>query len=68
MDEARSHREHVCLRGHWQIDKMLTFRNLLRDNRVVRQQYQDMKLQLEATNREGIGEYFVQQAPFIDAR
>ena len=45
---------------------MLRFRDLLRDAPVIRQQYQDFKLELEASNTGGIGEYLAQKAPFID--
>lgn len=67
VDGVRTHKVHVCVSGHWQIERMLRFRNLLRDDPVVRRQYQDLKLQLEADNREGIGEYLARKAPFIDA-
>jgi GrpB-like predicted nucleotidyltransferase (UPF0157 family) len=67
VDGVRTHKVHVCVSGHWQIERMLRFRDLLRDDPVVRQQYQDLKLQLEANNRQGIGEYLAQKAPFIDA-
>lgn len=46
---------------------MLRFRDLLRENDTIRQQYQDIKLQLEANNRGGIGEYLSHKAPHIDA-
>ncbi|RIV13072.1 GrpB family protein, partial [Klebsiella pneumoniae] len=31
-----------------------------------RQEYQRLKLHLEASNRDGIAEYLVKKAPFID--
>jgi GrpB-like predicted nucleotidyltransferase (UPF0157 family) len=46
---------------------MLRFRDLLRSDPAVRQQYQDLKLELEATNRDGIGEYLAKKAPYINA-
>ena len=46
---------------------MLRFRDLLRENHTIRQQYQNVKLQLEASSREGIGEYLSHKAPYIDA-
>ncbi|MGP5442435.1 GrpB family protein [Pseudomonas helleri] len=49
------------------MDRMLRFRDLLRVNDNIRQQYQDVKLQLEANNRGGIGEYLSHKAPYIDA-
>ena len=64
---VRTHKVHVCPTGHWQISRMLRFRDMLRQNTGLRQQYQDLKLQLEAENIDGIGEYLVQKAPFIDA-
>ncbi len=46
---------------------MLRFRDLLREYDNIRQQYQDVKLPLEANNRGGIGEYLSHKAPYIDA-
>jgi len=46
---------------------MLRFRDLLRESASIRQQYQDLKLRLEANNREGIAEYLAHKAPYIDA-
>ncbi|MGF6690584.1 GrpB-like predicted nucleotidyltransferase (UPF0157 family) [Metapseudomonas resinovorans] len=66
VDEVRTHKVHVCINGHPQIARMLRFRELLRSDSVIRQQYQELKLQLEASNREGIGEYLAGKAPFID--
>lgn len=67
VDGVRTHKIHVCAAGHVQIDRMLRFRDLLRENDTIRQQYQDIKLQLEANNRGGIGEYLSHKAPYIDA-
>ena len=67
VDGVRTHKVHVCISGHPQIERMLRFRDLLRGDPVLRQQYQDLKFQLEASNREGIGEYLARKAPFIDA-
>ncbi|MFZ6050347.1 GrpB family protein [Pseudomonas sp. CR3202] len=67
VDGVRTHKVHVCISGHPQIERMLRFRDLLRHDPVIRQQYQDLKFQLEASNREGIGEYLAKKAPFIDA-
>ena len=67
VDGVRTHKVHVCISGHWQIKRMLRFRDLLRNDPDVRQQYQDLKLKLEANNREGIHEYLAQKAHFIDA-
>ncbi|WP_273218411.1 GrpB family protein [Pseudomonas sp.] len=49
------------------MDRMLRFRDLLRVNDNIHQQYQDVKLQLEANNRGGIGEYLSHKALYIDA-
>ncbi|YBV96884.1 GrpB family protein [Phyllobacteriaceae bacterium JZ32] len=67
VDEVRTHKVHVCPSGHWQIERILRFRDLLRNNPSIRQQYQDLKLRLEAENREGIREYLTRKAVFIDA-
>ncbi|MCE4055504.1 GrpB family protein [Pseudomonas sp. Au-Pse12] len=67
VEGVRTHKVHVCLSGHEQVGRMLRFRDLLRQDSNIRQQYQALKLQLEASNRQGIGEYLAQKAPFIDA-
>lgn len=64
---VRTHKVHVCLAGHGQIRRMLGFRDLLRSDPDLRQRYQELKLQLQASNRDGIGEYLAGKAPFIDA-
>jgi GrpB-like predicted nucleotidyltransferase (UPF0157 family) len=46
---------------------MLHFRDMLRRDHELRQRYQNLKLELESTNKHGIGEYLAQKAPFIDA-
>ncbi|EJM18510.1 hypothetical protein PMI21_02082 [Pseudomonas sp. GM18] len=66
VDGVRTHKTHVCITGHGQIERMLRFRDLLRSDPVLRQRYQDLKLELEANNTGGIGEYLAQKAPFID--
>ena len=45
---------------------MLCFRDLLRSDPLIRQRYQKLKLELEASNAEGIGEYLARKAPFIE--
>ncbi|MFL1546106.1 GrpB family protein [Pseudomonas sp. O39] len=67
VDGVRTHKIHVCVAGHEQIARMLCFRDLLRKDSTVREQYQDLKLQLEANNRGGIAEYLAHKAPYIDA-
>lgn len=66
VDGVRTHKTHVCITGHGQIERMLRFRDLLRDAPVIRQQYQEFKLELEASNTGGIGEYLARKAPFIE--
>ena len=63
----RTHKVHVCIVGHPQIDRMLRFRDLLRSDEALRQRYQELKLQLESENEGGIKEYLAKKAPFIDA-
>ncbi|WP_320196463.1 GrpB family protein [Agrobacterium rosae] len=66
VDGVRTHKVHVCLTGHWQIERMIRFKDLLIDNAQIRQEYQRLKLHLEASNRDGIAEYLAKKAPFID--
>jgi len=66
VEGVRTHKVHVCVTGHWQIERMLRFRDLLRTSAAVRQQYEALKLHLEATNQNGIGEYLAGKAPFIN--
>lgn len=64
---VRTHKVHVCRPGHWQISKMLRFRDMLREDDELRHEYQSLKLELESKNESGIKEYLAQKAPFIDA-
>lgn len=63
----RTHKVHVCLVGHWQISRILRFRDMLRRDDGLRQGYQNLKLELESANEHGIKEYLARKAPFIDA-
>ncbi|WP_320197397.1 GrpB family protein [Agrobacterium sp. rho-13.3] len=63
----RTHKVHVFRPGHWQIFRMLRFRDMLRQDDELRLQYQVLKLELESKNESGIKEYLSQKAPFIDA-
>lgn len=54
---VRTKKVHVCLQGHEQIARMLTFRDCLRSHREVLLQYQELKLSLEKSNTKGISEY-----------
>ncbi|MGT2489622.1 GrpB family protein [Cupriavidus basilensis] len=69
VDGVRTHKVHVCVSGHWQIErpKCSVLSIFLGAIPVFGQQYQDLKFQLESSNRGGIGEYLAQKAPFIDA-
>ncbi|WP_282611356.1 GrpB family protein [Pelagibius sp. Alg239-R121] len=49
---VRTHKMHICLTGHWQISRMLRFRDLLRKDPDLREQYQCLKLELEAKTRQ----------------
>ena len=66
VNGVRTHKAHVCSTGHFQIVRMLRFRDLLRGDEGLRQRYQDLKLRLEAANERGIKEYLAKKAPFID--
>jgi GrpB-like predicted nucleotidyltransferase (UPF0157 family) len=46
---------------------MLGFRDLLRRDASIRQQYETLKLQLESSNTGGMAEYLEKKAPFIIA-
>lgn len=63
----RTHKVHVCRPGHWQVSRMLRFRDMLRQDDELRQRYQSLKLELESRNESGIKEYLADKAPFIDA-
>lgn len=64
---VRTHKVHVCRPGHWQVPRMLRFRDMLREDDELRHEYQSLKLELEARNESGIKEYLADKAPFIDA-
>lgn len=66
IEGIRTHKVHVCHIGHSQISQMLHFRNQLRREPILRKQYQQLKLSLEAENTGGIGEYLERKRPFID--
>lgn len=67
MDGIRTHKLHVCTRDHLTITQMLGFRDLLRRDASIRQQYETLKLQLESSNTGGMAEYLEKKAPFIIA-
>ena len=64
---VRTHKLHICDRGHPSIADMLKFRDHLRRNPADRARYQALKLRLERENTDGIGQYLASKAPFIDA-
>jgi len=45
VDGVRTHKVHVCVTSHCQIERMLRFRDLLRNDPVIRQRYQDLRLE-----------------------
>lgn len=65
IGEVRTHKVHICRCGHPSIIQMLTFRELLRNDASLRQRYQDLKIELEATNSGGMAEYLEKKGPFI---
>lgn len=66
VEEVRTHKLHVLEAGHADIDRMLRFRDRLRSDRDVRQDYQALKLRLEAENAAGIREYLSGKAEFVE--
>ncbi|UVM14623.1 GrpB family protein [Pseudomonas sp. B21-023] len=67
VGEVRTHKIQICRCGHPSVIQMLTFRDLLRNDASLRQRYQDLKLELEATNTGGMAEYLKKKGPFIIA-
>lgn len=67
VDGIRTHKLHVCARDHHTITQMLGFRDLLRRDALIRQQYEALKLQLESSNTGGMAEYLEKKSPFIIA-
>lgn len=67
VEGVRTHKIHVCLAGHPKINEMLSFRDYLRRHDDVRNEYQELKLELENNNVTGIGEYLQGKEPFIRA-
>ncbi|WP_367597585.1 GrpB family protein [Pseudomonas fulva] len=62
---GRTHKLHVCRQDHASIAQMLGFRDPLRQDPTLRQQYQSLKLELEPSNVNGMAEYLQKKAPFI---
>lgn len=67
VDGVRTHKLHVCTRNHLAVIDMLKFRDLLRRDAALRQQYEVLKFQLESSNTGGMAEYLEKKAPFIRA-
>lgn len=65
VDGVRTHKVHVCVGQHPQIQRMIRFRDLLRQDSALRRHYQELKLRLEAGGSD-IKEYLAGKAPFID--
>lgn len=65
VDGIRTHKLHACVRDHISITQMLGFRDLLRSDASIRQQYEALKLQLESSNNGGMAEYLEKKGPFI---
>lgn len=65
VDGIRTHKLHACTCGHPAITQMLGFRDLLRRDASIRQQYEALKLQLESSNTDGMAEYLEKKSPFI---
>lgn len=65
VNGVRTHKLHVCTRGHLAVAQMLKFRDLLRSNALMRRQYEELKFRLEASNTGGMAEYLKNKAPFI---
>ena len=66
LDGLRTHKLHVCVEGHSQIQRMISFRNSLRENEYLRIEYGKLKRELEQANTNGISEYIEKKGPFID--
>ena len=67
VDGIRTHKLHACTRDHLTITQMLGFRDLLRRDASIRQQYEALKFQLESSNTGGMAEYLEKKSPFIIA-
>jgi GrpB-like predicted nucleotidyltransferase (UPF0157 family) len=65
QDGVRTHKLHICVGGHVTAIQMLRFRDHLRRCPADREEYADLKLQLQTENTGGIGEYLEKKAPFV---
>lgn len=67
IDGLRTHKLHLIQASHAKIAHLLTFRDKLRANDVLRSEYERLKIRLERENISGIREYLDGKEPFIDA-
>lgn len=65
VDGQRTHKAHVCEANNIHGQRLLMFRDYLRDHPEVSQEYGKLKLGLEASNRDGIAEYLEGKTAFI---
>ncbi|MEM7371381.1 MAG: GrpB family protein [Bacteroidota bacterium] len=65
VDGQRTHKAHVCESNNIHGQRLLIFRDYLRDHPAVSQAYGELKLKLEAHNRDGIAEYLEGKTDFI---
>lgn len=67
VDGVRTHKLHLCARGHPSAARMLAFRDHLRTHPEDRLAYEALKRQLEREETGGIAEYLARKRPYIDA-
>jgi len=67
VNGVRTHKIHVCVSGHCEINRMLMFKDLLIRDASMRREYEMLKIQLEQNNQFGIAEYLTKKAPFINS-
>lgn len=67
VNGIRTHKVHICKAWHSKIGELLEFRDRLRRDSAVKEQYERLKYQLERDNTQGIGEYLKGKAPFVEA-
>ncbi|MCG7550533.1 GrpB family protein [Pseudoalteromonas sp. Of7M-16] len=65
VNDVRTHKIHICIDGHSKVKELIGFRNYLRANKKVREEYQALKCKLEMENQHGISEYLSKKGPFI---
>ncbi|MEO0623316.1 MAG: GrpB family protein [Pseudomonadota bacterium] len=64
---VRTHKLHLCRAGHWQVARMLAFRDVLRRHPEARGRYSAAKRAIAARPEGGIADYLAAKAPVIDA-